>query len=219
MTRGRLGLIDTPAQGNKHVPGAAWCADNGCFGEGYPGDDAWLAWITQRSVDVASCLFAVAPDVVGDAVATRARSIPLLSQIRALGYPAAFVAQNGIEKTCVPWDAFDVLFIGGSPECVPCGYVRPPDKENRKRKVCPHCNRRLKEWKLGPIARSLASDAKVRGKWVHMGRVNSWTRLRYAASIGCDSADGTYVKFGPDQNLPKALSWIHEVNSQMVLDL
>ena len=31
----------------------------------------------------------------------------------------------------------------------------------------------------------------MRGKWVHMGRVNSTRRIRYAASIGCDSVDGT----------------------------
>lgn len=28
-----------------------------------------------------------------------------------------------------------------------------------------------------------------------MGRVNSERRLRYAHTIGCDSADGTYIKF------------------------
>ena len=190
MTRGRLGLIDTPAQGNKYVPGAAWCADNGCFGKGYPGDDAWLAWLTRRSVDAATCLFAVAPDVVGDAAATLARSAPWLPVIRGLGYPAAFVAQDGLEEIAVPWDTFDVLFIGGTTD-----------------------------WKLGPHARRIAAEAKTHGKWVHMGRVNSWTRLRYAEGIGCDSADGTYIAFGPDQNLPKALSWIREVNSQMVLDL
>ncbi len=30
---------------------------------------------------------------------------------------------------------------------------------------------------------------------------------RYAAAIGCDSADGTYLTFGPDVNLPRLLSW------------
>lgn len=62
-------------------------------------------------------------------------------------------------------------------------------------------------WKLGPHARRLVADAKRRGKWVHMGRVNSLKRFRYAAAIGCDSCDGTYLRFGPDINLPKVLSW------------
>jgi hypothetical protein len=64
------------------------------------------------------------------------------------------------------------------------------------------------EWKLGPPARALAALAKDRGLWVHMGRVNSLRRLRYAADIGCDSVDGTYLAFGPDQNLPTLLTWI-----------
>lgn len=40
-----------------------------------------------------------------------------------------------------------------------------------------------------------------------MGRVNSERRYRYALAIGCDSADGTYLTFGPDQNLPDVLAW------------
>jgi hypothetical protein len=46
------------------------------------------------------------------------------------------------------------------------------------------------------------------GKGTHMGRVNSNRRLQYAATIGCDSADGTYLAFGPDQNLPRLLWWL-----------
>lgn len=179
MRDGQLGYIDTPAQGNARPDGVAWAADNGCFGKGYPGDDAWLAWLAGMSPD--GCLFAVAPDVVGDAEATWARSAPMLPQIRAIGFPAALVAQNGIENTEVQWDAFDVLFIGGDTE-----------------------------WKLGKQARHLIREAKRRGKWVHMGRVNSARRYRYAEHIGCDSVDGTFLTFGPDINLPRLLSWQRE---------
>jgi EAL domain-containing protein (putative c-di-GMP-specific phosphodiesterase class I) len=105
--------------------------------------------------------------------------------IRELGYPAAFVAQDGIEKTEIPWDAFDVLFIGGSTD-----------------------------FKLGQIVRDVVSMAKEKGKWVHMGRVNSQKRLEYATGIGCDSADGTYLIFGPTKNLPNVLSWLRKVNNQ-----
>jgi hypothetical protein len=187
MTAGQLGYIDTPAQGNIRPPGVSWCADNGCFGKGYPGDEKWLAWLTKHAHEAATCLFATAPDVVGDAVATLERSAPFLPAIRALGYPAALVAQDGLEDLPVPWDTFDVLFIGGSTE-----------------------------WKLGPEARELVREAKARGKWVHMGRVNSIRRYQYAHSIGCDSADGTYLVFGPDVNLPKLLTW-SQVEAQMAL--
>ncbi|MET7951050.1 hypothetical protein [Micromonospora sp. NPDC005324] len=46
-----------------------------------------------------------------------------------------------------------------------------------------------------------------------MGRVNSLRRLRHATAIGCHSADGTYLAFGPDQNLPNLLSWLQTVNN------
>lgn len=185
MSAGRLDCIVTPRQGNRVPPGAHWCADNGVFGKGYPGADAWFAWLSKFSPE--RCRFAVAPDVVGDARATLEASLPWLSKIRRLGMPAAFVAQDGAEIVGVPWDWFDVLFIGGSTE-----------------------------WKLGEHARALVAEAKARGKGVHMGRVNSRRRLRYAADIGCDSADGTYIAFGPDVNLPKVLDWLEDVNGRKV---
>lgn len=183
---GRLGMISTPGQGNRLRERGPWIADNGCYGKNYVGDAAWLAWLDSRAPDQrARCLFAVAPDVVGDAAATLARSAPHLPTIRTLGYPAAFVAQDGLEDLEVPWGAFDVLFIGGSTD-----------------------------WKLGAAARRLVAEAKTHGKWVHMGRVNSHRRLRYAAFIGCDSADGTYLAFGPETNLPGLMGWLRGVNDQ-----
>ena len=179
MIAGVIDFIDTPKQGNRRPQGVTWCADNSCFGKDYPGDRAWFAWLTSQAHDSQTCTFAVAPDVVGDAAATLVRSMPWLPKIRALGYPAAFVAQDGLEHLEVPWDAFDVLFIGGTTA-----------------------------WKLGPHARVLAAQARARGKWVHMGRVNSERRFRYAAAIGCDSADGTFLTFGPDVNLPRLMAWL-----------
>lgn len=52
-----------------------------------------------------------------------------------------------------------------------------------------------------------------------MGRVNSLRRLRHAAAIGCDSADGTYLAFGPDRNLPRLLDWIGAVNEPDLVNL
>lgn len=182
MTAGRLGCIVTPKQGNRIPAGAVWCADNGCFGKGYPGDAAWWAWL-EALPDRDRCAFAVAPDVVGDAGATLVRSRPWLARIRELGIPVAFVAQNGLEDLEVPWSDFDVLFIGGDTA-----------------------------WKLGPAARELTAEAKRRGLTVHMGRVNSSTRLDYAAAIGCDSADGTFISFAPDQNLDRVARWLADLD-------
>jgi hypothetical protein len=188
MAAGQLVVIATPKQHNRIPDGALWVADNGCgpgkhgIGKGYPGDERFLAWLASHEAERCRCLFAAAPDVVGSAQATLARSLPMLPRIRELGYPAALVAQDGLELSEVPWAAFDALFIGGSTE-----------------------------WKLGPDAARLVRAAKARGKHVHFGRVNSRKRLRYAAELGCDTADGTYLTFGPDRNLPILLGWLREL--------
>jgi len=193
MRAGELGMIVTPRQGNRLPVGVKWCADNGCgptrtgpVGSAYPGDDAFLAFLDKLSDRAADCRFAVAPDVLGDAGATLARSLPMLPKIRAMGYKAALVAQDGLENIMdeIPWDAFDALFIGGSTE-----------------------------WKMGPGAARLVREAKAHGKWVHFGRVNSRKRLMYASELGCDSADGTYLVYGPTVNLPKLLGWLDEIGA------
>lgn len=189
MMDGRLGCIETPKQGNKPVVGAEWCADNGCFGKGWPGTTAWLDWLKRHTDRLHLCAFATLPDVVGDAKATLARSLPHADTLRSLGYPVALVAQDGLENLPMPWDNFDVLFIGGTTE-----------------------------WKLGPAVRDMVGEARSAGKRVHMGRVNSLRRLRYADAIGCDTADGTHIIFSPSQNLPKVLGWLREVNGQEVIN-
>lgn len=204
MRDGAIGFISTPLQGNKLIDGAAWCADNGCFGKGYPGDDKWLDWLETLVPYQDLCLFATAPDVVGDAEATLERSLPLLPKIRRRGYRAALVAQDGMEDLQVPWGEFDALFVGGTTK-----------------------------WKLSDKANQLATEARDRGKHTHLGRVNSRRRVLYAKTAipaspptdinpsghpgGYDSVDGTYLVFGPDTNLPKLLGWMREVNSTLTL--
>lgn len=194
-------------------PGFA--ADNGCFTtKGTFDVDAWHRWL--RTVPTEGCRFAVAPDVVGNHELTVIRSSEWLARIRELGLPAAFVAQNGAHPHNTPWEDFDVLFLGGSPECLPCGWVRPAELFLVKR--CPYCGQFLEEWKLSAAARILTAEAKARGMWVHMGRVNSFKRLAYAASIGCDSADGTYLAYGPDKNLPKLEGWLRRLSSPQLFE-
>jgi hypothetical protein len=178
MTAGHLACIATPAQGNRIPDGALVCLDNGVYGKGYPGDDEWLAWVTRHQPIAGRVLFVVAPDVVGDAPATYERSAPWLLVIRGLGFRAAYVAQDGQQHFDPPWDQFDCLFVGGTTA-----------------------------WKMGPHVPPLVAEAKARGKWVHAGRVNSARRFAHFELMGCDSADGTFVAFGPDVNLPKVLDW------------
>lgn len=177
-----LGWLLTPNMGNRLPSTGAWGADNGCFTQPHTySDERYLAWLAKMAPASGRCLFATAPDVVGDAAATLARSLPMLPRLRSAGYLAALVAQDGLEDEQVPWQAFDVLFIGGSTE-----------------------------WKMGPECAALITEAKARGKLVHVGRVNSAKRFRHFAALGADSADGTFLAFGPAKNLPKLRSWLAE---------
>ena len=178
MRNARLGQIVTPAERRRPI-GTAWVADNSVFGGKYPGNRRYVSWLAGMPHG-SRCVFAVAPDVVGDHEATLHRSLPMLATLRAVAGSVAFVAQNGATPSWVPWPEFDVLFLGGSTE-----------------------------WKLGADARAMVTAARRQGKWVHMGRVNSSKRFAYAAAIGCHSADGTFLARGPDVNLPRVLSWFN----------
>ena len=109
-------------------------------------------------------LFATAPDEPFDWAETLRLSRPWLRRIRRMGCPAALCAQEGMTPGSIPWDEFDCLFIGG----------RDAFKE-------------------GPLVRDACREARRRGKWVHMGRVNGLRRLRIALDFGVDSVDGTYL--------------------------
>lgn len=175
-----IGLLVQPRT-KQYLPQLAafdgWAIDNGCFNaRTYVGDAAYMAWLATLP---RSAMFATAPDVVGDAAATLARSAPFLAAIRGLGFPAALVAQDGLESLEIPWDTFDVLFVGGSTE-----------------------------WKLGGAARAIVAEAKRRGKPVHMGRVNSGRRFALAQRWDVDTVDGTFLAFGPDVNLARLRSWL-----------
>lgn len=169
----------TPNMGNKLPDNVLWAADTGCFSQGETFNlGTYLRWLRARSHAADRCLFATAPDVVGDAVATWKRSEAVLPEIRYLGYKAALCAQDGIDAETLDWGTFDALFVGGTTE-----------------------------WKLGPEVERLIWYAKSLSKCVHMGRVNSERRYRMARMSGCDSVDGTYIAFGPDINGPKVRAW------------
>jgi hypothetical protein len=154
--------------------GIRWAADNDCFNGFDPGRYLeLLEAISYRS----GCLFVTTPDVVAEAKATLAlfeRWQPVLQRVWAtvnetdvdpgvpVHQPIALVAQDGLERLPVPWDQLQALFIGGSTQ-----------------------------WKLGPHAARLVREAKERGKWVHVGRVNTLQRIRWCMALGVDSIDGS----------------------------
>lgn len=176
-----LGIMLQPGMGNA-IPfeWVTWAADNGCFAQGDAFDPgAWLAWLAGLRQHRARCLFAVAPDVLGDHEATWARSVPYLPTIQQLGFRPALVAQDGMPLRALDLAGYEALFIGGTDM-----------------------------FKLSEQAYALAAKAKRQGRWVHLGRVNSLRRLRAANLHGIDSADGTFVKWAPDRNLPRVYDWL-----------
>ncbi len=144
-------------------------------------NEQWFLRMLDRIEDREGCLFVAAPDVVADAKATLDLFGGWRRKIAARGLPVALVAQDGLESLKVPWGRFDALFLGGSTG-----------------------------WKLGEHAEALCREAKARGKWLHMGRVNTRQRIRLAASWGCDSVDGSGFSRWPDARIPKGLRWIEE---------
>jgi hypothetical protein len=193
----RFGLLLQPATRYRNIipEFPVWAADNGCFTQPKKFRvDKYLAWLDAHRPYVHTCLFATAPDIVGDAKATWERSAPVLPEIRALGYKAALVGQNGLETMKIEWDEFDVFFVGAD------------DK-----------------WKLGRAAAALIMEARARGKWVHMGRVNSYKRLLGAANRGCQSADGTFLRFAcrggnRAEGVRRLVAWINKLDQAPPLE-
>lgn len=175
---GVIGLLRTPRNRLSLDGVAVWALDNGAFTQQYPGDAQYLALLDSLAPHRARCLFVAVPDVVGDAAATLALWPDMSARIAARGWPVALVAQDGMTPADLP-PGLPWLFVGGSTE-----------------------------WKLGPEARALCAAARARGTRIHVGRVNSERRYRYAAhTLHADTADGTFLAFGPARNLPAVLSW------------
>lgn len=131
----------------------------------------------DRITGLPGCLFVACPDVVGDHEATMELFHKWAPGLARRGLPIAFVLQNGATIDGVPWRDLAAVFVGGDDE-----------------------------FKMSVRAASLVAEAKRRGLWVHMGRVNTWKRTKYAASIGCDSVDGTRNSMFVDTWLERSLS-------------
>lgn len=116
----------------------------------------------HRISGLTGCLFVTVPDVVADADSTEQLWHEWSPTLKRLNLPTALVLQDGITTKDVPWSDVDAVFVGGSTE-----------------------------WKLGTTAARIVNEANKRGKWTHMGRVNTNRRIRYAKSIGIRSVDGT----------------------------
>lgn len=179
-----------PEVGELIVPGAGNAPDSlrlvpgmwGMDNGAYSGFDAaaFMAML-KRFHGRKGCRFVAAPDVPFDAKATLDLWPFWAAVIRGAGFVPALVAQDGLLAEDVRWQELGALFIGGSTE-----------------------------WKLGPPCRTLMAYAKTRGLWVHVGRVNTQSRIYEAIEAGADSADGTGFSMFAEIRIPKGLQWIQD---------
>lgn len=160
-------------------------------------NDAYSDWNEprfRRMLDTISglpnCLFVTAPDIVGDHYLTLRRFRFWEVEIHGHGLPVAFVAQNGVSVDTVPWNDCQAVFIGGDDT-----------------------------FKLGPDARAIAKATKTRGHWLHIGRVNSLRRMRYAHALGADSIDGTCFSRWSHTHLPNGVRWRQATVDQLFMEL
>lgn len=131
------------------------------------------------------CKFVACPDKVQDDVITLKLFHVWQPIIKRYNLPVALVLQDGMIADGIPYNMLDAIFIGGS-----------------------------NEFKLGEEVRKIVKKAKEMGKWIHMGRVNSNKRLKYAYEIGCDSVDGSGYSMFPDKKIPEALRFLETITKE-----
>ena len=98
-----------------------------------------------------------------DIVGDAARTLELFEhfKLRCNELPRALVLQDGIERVRIPWDDIVAVFVGGSDR-----------------------------FKYSQEAVNACKVAKILGKWVHVGRVNTAQRARNWQGLA-DSIDGS----------------------------
>lgn len=189
-----FGVMATPEGGRRPTllrAVAVWAADNGCYTLGDAFDlGRYVAWLRSCLEVRTDPLFATAPDVVGDWQATWQRSREALPLLRATGAPVAVVAQDGVTARTFPWSECDAVFVGGTT--------------------------RFKE---SETALELVAEGNARGKWTHIGRVNTRRRILMAAKLGAGSVDGTAIRHVPDKWFPILRRWVGEANYQLQMEL
>ena len=147
----------------------------------------FVRMLNKISQEETKPIFVACPDVVGNAIETAKQFRCWQPLIKEYNFPVALVLQDGQESIGVPWHEVDAVFIGGT-----------------------------NDFKLGQYVRYIVGAAKEKGKWVHMGRVNSQKRAKYAQKIGCDSIDGTHFSIEP-KTIHKFLRFLKKEQHQLFL--
>lgn len=125
-----------------------------------------------------------------DIVGDAARTLDLFDafEIKTNGLPRALVLQDGIANHRIPWDKMAAVFVGGSDA-----------------------------FKTSDEAMNACRTAKMLGKWVHVGRVNTAARVNYWKGMA-DSIDGSGIS-RYDHMLENVLAALSDTSTQQEINL
>lgn len=156
------------------------CLSWGDFCAGRDFDDGAELQDVRDMLDGPRPDFAVLPDRVGAAAASLATSAAWWARVGRLPIAWALAVQDGMTPAALPWDEpFEVVFVGGTTR-----------------------------WKL-ETAGAWVEAAHAHGRRVHIGRVGSARRVRWARGIGADSIDTAVMLWG-ERNLRPFLAALDE---------
>lgn len=157
-----VGQLKTPNSGHR-LWAEVWGADNGGF-NGFK-KEPFLAMLNRLKAQRSTCKFVAVPDVFLPEVrrgdARRTLEVFRIWEHELRPWPVALVLQDGIEELDIPWGKMNAVFVGGS-----------------------------NEFKASATAMACAKAAKILGKWVHVGRINTPERFDRWQGVA-DSCDGT----------------------------
>lgn len=198
-----FGIMTRPS--DKSIPqgikeGRPFAVDNEAFTQGFD-PDTFFPYLEKLAPYQEQCLFAVVPDVVSDAPATLRRFKQWSKRIREMGFPIAFVAQDGQESLDLPREEefTDYCYenLDGIDDLV--FYETWSAWERETLSFDALFVGGTTDWKMGQDATLCIQRARRLGLPVHIGRVNSQTRFRHFQLLGADSCDGTTACHAPDQ--------------------
>jgi hypothetical protein len=211
---GHFAYLASPANGGKAMlrEGRPWAGDCGAFTESYS-ESMYFMWLEKMRAYRNTCLFVVVPDVVFRAKETLIQFRRYAERIRAMGFPIALVAQNGLR----PYeDGVCCDDVAGYTDWCKENEIDfdsdDPAAWWESVKFWKQTHVEWEEfdvlfiggdipWKLSEEALSLISEAKRAHKRVHVGRVNTGRRLRHFQLAGVDTVDGNALKYF-DSNFP-----------------
>jgi hypothetical protein len=186
----------TIAQGIR--AGRSFAVDNEAFTRGFK-PARFFPFLERLRPYRENCLFVVVPDVVADAQATLDRFWQWAPVIQDLGFPVAFVAQDGQEW--LDWPRFSEFTAWCADHLNATDdltyYLAWEQWQRESLAFDVLFIGGSTEWKLGRHAIDCIHEAKRLGVPVHIGRVNSQIRFRHFQLVGADFCDGTGPTYAP----------------------